>query len=179
MKILPSIFVTALIIGALWTMVWAQPEQVNTAKATAQSDITLPLSLVGISSRSDNINIEIIANRLFSQLSESPDYLNQLKDAKSYELFLIYSFDDQSQSDQNWKISAAVSRKALKQNKFQVVDVPKGPYKILSPQGSNSSQLSAAWQKLDENRTLNAVIESYLLDENGNVLNSHSIVSYR
>lgn len=195
MKMLPSIIVTALIVTGVWLSVWsshwAQPESLapkpsvtpqskgGQTAAGIQNGIKLPLSLVGISSRSDYNDIDTNAYALFSQFSESGTLLNQLKDQPTLELYLIYQPLGSGDAQQNWQISAGVSAGDLNQIPFEKIHLPKGAFEALSKAGSQTSNAKDAWENIDSDRAISAVIERYRLDSNGAVISNDSLVSYK
>jgi predicted transcriptional regulator YdeE len=196
MKMFPSVIVTALIVSAVWSAVWAQqvipsnndiasqaPAGKGTkmsigkvvAKTTKENRAILPLSLVGISSLSDYQNAADTAQKLFSELIQNPDLTDQLKDIKQLHLYLVY----RSSNDQKLQISAAIEASDLKQSHFEAVALPKGDYQPLAHKGSSIKQLANAWQKLDKQRMFNVILEKYRLDLKGNFVDGHSQVIYK
>lgn len=175
MKMLPSILCTALITSVVWGAVWAQQAKPVETPQIDSTATPIKQNLVGISAVTDYNDAEKTAKTLFDKLSSSPDLINQLRDVKTLELYLVYRSVEQNQL----QISAAISATDLKQIAFQAITLPSGPYQILAPHNSSAQALSEAWQQLDSKRHLKAVVESYQLDSRGNFLGAHSLVTYQ
>lgn len=194
-----SLAVTALIVGVVWSTVWAQqimPSSTATAampsakietqpaaqtvskplsNVSQQSKAIVSLSLVGISSLSNYESAEQTAQKLFSKFTESTNFVNQLKDIEQINIYLVY----RAVNNKQLQISAAVETKNLKKSHFESIGLAAGDYQPLAKKGSNTQQLINAWQHLDKQRMFKIVLENYRLDNQGNFIDGYSFVNYQ
>lgn len=199
MKVLKSVLLTVVIVGSVWSAVWAQNMIKPTGQLIDQPDVEtkqlaefkkpfesakqsslsktgqhLPKTLVGLSRSSTFVKAESTANALMVELVQTPSLFTSFKEGDKLNFYLVYKLISQNEL----LISCGVSNEDLKVAGLQTLAVPQGKYQKLAGV-SDGVDIEDAWQQLDLKRELQAVVEIYQLNQLGAVISARSFVAYK